>query len=185
MEFDYPTGFGTPRIDEATSPQQWACIDGGTEVLTDTMQQSIRKKLDYNHRVVAIRAVPHLGPSPAPPEMFVKVQGQPKFDNKPYGHIVVTTPLSCMNRMDLTAAQLSYYQRDGIRSLGYGAAAKIGIKFKTRWWENMGTFNQHGGVSYTDRPIRVVVYPSYGINGGVDDSAVLIASYTWYLFSAT
>lgn len=182
MEFDYPTGSGNPRIDAATSPQQWACIDGGTEVLTDAMQQSIKKKLDYNHRVVGIRAVWDF--SLLPPKMFVKVQGQPKFDNNPYGHIVVTTPLSCMNRMDLTAADLSYYQKDGIRSLGYGAAVKIGIKFKTRWWQQIPEFQQKGGVSYTDRPIRVVVYPSYGFNEDPNNSAVLIASYTWYLFSA-
>lgn len=181
MEFDYPSGFGTPRILPAAGSQEWRCIDGGTEVLTDAMQKSITKKLDYNHRVVAIRAVPQ---PDSPPEMFVQVQGQPKFNDKPYAHVVVTTPLSCMNRMDLTAAQLTYYQKDGIRSLGYGAAVKIGIKFKTRWWQQIPEFQQKGGVSYTDRPIRVVVYPSYGYDEDPNNSAVLIASYTWYLSSA-
>lgn len=180
MEFDYPGGSGNPRI-TAPSTQEWRCLDGGTEVLTDAMQQSITKKLNYNHRVVAIRAgLLKLGP----PEMFVEVQGRPEFKDKPYAHVVVTTTLSCMSSMDLTNAQLSYFQKDGIRSLSYGAAVKIGIKFKTRWWQNIPNFQQKGGVSYTDRPIRVVVYPSYGFNEDPNDSAVLIASYTWYLSSA-
>lgn len=34
-----------------------------------------------------------------------------------------------------------------------------------------------GGVSNTDRPTRVVVYPSYGI--GQNNGTTMIASYTW------
>lgn len=171
MEFDYPNGYGNPPI--ADVPQQWACIDGGTEVVTDRMHTRMVKKPDYNHRVLAVTASPVVG---GLPEMFVKVQGQPAFDATPYAHIVLTTPLGCVNQMDMTLAGPTYDQREAIRSLSYGSAVKIGIKFRTRWWQGI---EQIGGVSYTDRAIRVVVYPSYGDLGLPDGSGVLIASYAW------
>jgi hypothetical protein len=36
-----------------------------------------------------------------------------------------------------------------------------------------------GGQSYSDRVVRTVVYPSYGIPGNDPESTVLIASYSW------
>ena len=75
--------------------------------------------------------------------------------------------------VDTSQCNFSWDLQSAMRSLSYDAATKVGIKFKERWWERMG---QVGGVSNTDRPTRVVVYPSYGI-GGTD--ATMIVSYTW------
>jgi len=74
---------------------------------------------------------------------------------------------------------MSYTQRQAIRTLGYGPAVKVGIKFKTRWWEKSG-INQRGGSSYTDRQSRVVVYPSYGV--GDTGTGVLMATYNWCVY---
>lgn len=82
--------------------------------------------------------------------------------------------------MDLTDAGLSYAQNQAVRSLAYGPAVKIGIKFRTRWWQTLEDLPQIGGVSYADRPVRVVVYPSYGIKEE-NTAAVLMASYAWYV----
>lgn len=174
MEFDYPSGYG--RLGAVgTAAQKWVCIDGGTELITDRMHKKLKKKLDYLHRVVAVRADQPIG---GRPEVFVKVHDHPEFDDKSYAHTVLTTTLACASQMDLTRAGLTYGQREGVRSLRYGAAVKIGIKFETRWWQDLA---QIGGVSYTDRPIRVVVYPSYGDLGPSDKPGVLIASYAWYV----
>lgn len=64
------------------------------------------------------------------------------------------------------------------------------MKFKSAWWtsgkdasgkpivdRDGKTLNIVGGRSFTDRPIRVVVYPSYGLNQ--DGPAVLICSFVW------
>jgi monoamine oxidase len=50
---------------------------------------------------------------------------------------------------------------------------KIGIEFKSRFWERAG---QRGGRTITDLPIRFTYYPSYGI--GTPGPAVILASYT-------
>ena len=36
-----------------------------------------------------------------------------------------------------------------------------------------------GGVSHTDLPLRVCVYPSYNLKDDLEESAVLLCSYTW------
>lgn len=47
------------------------------------------------------------------------------------------------------------------------------MHFKSPWWKEDG---QIGGQSFTDLPIRTVVYPSYGDQ---QESDVLLASYCW------
>ena len=73
-------------------------------------------------------------------------------------------------------------QSSALRELQYGPSTKIGVKFKSAWWEDpdrMGrTETMSGGQSFTDRMLRTVVYPSYGLDGG-RRSTVLIASYCW------
>ena len=64
--------------------------------------------------------------------------------------------------------------QQAIQSLQYGPSVKVAMRFLTRWWETVQ--NHQGGVSRTDRPTRIVVYPSYGIN---TDAATMIVSYTW------
>jgi len=65
--------------------------------------------------------------------------------------------------------------------LNYMQAVKVGLQFKTAWWTT-GTdkagklLNIVGGQTYTDRPLRTVVYPSYGeVDAG--KTTTLIASY--------
>ncbi|MDR7000157.1 monoamine oxidase [Neobacillus niacini] len=68
----------------------------------------------------------------------------------------------------------SYFKRRAIREINYMAATKVGIEFKSRFWEKAGQF---GGKSITDLPIRFTYYPSQGI--GTKGPAVMLASYTW------
>jgi len=64
--------------------------------------------------------------------------------------------------------------QQAIQSLQYGPSVKIATRFSTRWWETVQ--NHQGGLSRTDRPTRIVVYSSYGIN---TNAATMIISYTW------
>ena len=99
-----------------------------------------------------------------------------------YPHVISTVPLGCLQTIDTDGAELLYSQREAIRSLQYDASTKIGIKFEKRWWQDPTVMGKsrtiHGGQSNTDLPIRVCVYPSYGLDCP-DAPGVLLASYTW------
>lgn len=99
-----------------------------------------------------------------------------------YSQIISTTTLGCLQTVDTDNAGLSYSQREAIRTLYYDASTKIGIKFEKRWWQDPEVMGHgktiKGGESSTDLPIRVFVYPSYGVDCP-DAPGVLIASYAW------
>ncbi|KAH8988376.1 flavin-containing amine oxidoreductase-domain containing protein [Lactarius akahatsu] len=63
-----------------------------------------------------------------------------------------------------------------IRSIHFESLFKMGLRFKTRFWERVGEIPCHGGQSTTDLPIRWIVYPSNGI--GEDGPGVLLV-YSW------
>lgn len=88
---------------------------------------------------------------------------------------IVTIPFSTLRFVKFEPYDsISYYKRAAIRELNYMASTKIGIEFKSRFWEKEG---QKGGKSITDLPIRFTYYPSHGI--GTPGPAVIIASYIW------
>jgi monoamine oxidase len=83
--------------------------------------------------------------------------------------------------MDISKAGLNYSTKQAIRSLGYGPAAKVAIKFKRAWWiHDLGNFNvKMGGLGHSDLTTRTCVYPSYNIYDDETKTAVLLNSYTW------
>jgi len=88
---------------------------------------------------------------------------------------IITIPFSVLRFVEVEPYHsFSYYKRKAIRELNYMAATKIGIEFRSRFWERD---NQFGGKSITDLPIRFTYYPSQGI--GTKGPAVVLASYTW------
>jgi monoamine oxidase len=133
----------------------------------------------YNHRVDSISMA-----TPDKPTSLMKitVRDYPEFNSKFYSHVISTLPFSCLRCVDLTGSNLDYKQKAALRCLNYGAGIKVGIKFKTRWWQDRELFPpQVGGVSSTDRQSRVVVYPSYGLKDHPTDPGVLIAAYNWFV----
>jgi len=104
-------------------------------------------------------------------------------DHHKFSHVISTIPLPVLRTIDLSQAELSPTQSNALRELDYGPAIKIGLQFKTAWWTT-GTdrsgkrLNIVGGQSYTDRPIRTIVYPSFG-NVKAGATTTLIASYCW------
>jgi hypothetical protein len=198
LEFDYPTGV----LDSEPKEIPWRCIEGGTENLPKAMYESLKFKenLQTGKRVTLIRKVTDLD---VPEERReVKVAGHkvrlPVEIEKTKGpftimaviseddssqscdlfsHVISTVPLACLRSIDLSKCGLDYEQKMALRSLHYGPAVKVGIKFKERWWKD----SNRGGMSKTDRQSRVVVYPSYGLDDK-EDQGVLIASYNWYVF---
>jgi len=105
--------------------------------------------------------------------MRVSVFGKP---DENFTHVVSTSTFANLRTINTDRVPMTYRQRQAIRTFGYGAAVKVAIKFKTRWWEQNG-MKQFGGSSYTDRQSRVVVYPSAGL--GESGPGVLMATYNW------
>jgi monoamine oxidase len=103
--------------------------------------------------------------------------------DRKYSHVISTAPLTCLRTMDLDSSGLSPKQTNALRALQYSPSVKVGIKFKTAWWTtgidlDGKKIDITGGQSFSDLPIRTVVYPSYGV-GTDHPTSVLIASYTW------
>jgi Flavin containing amine oxidoreductase len=151
------------------------------------MLASLRVKPTYNSRVTKVeqlflfphRIFPNLGRFwPRFPFFRVTIQdtqtGNTRFEY--FGHVVSTTTFAALRTINTESVTMNYEQRQAIRTLGYGPATKVGIKFTSRWWEQNGQ-QQFGGSSYTDRQSRVVVYPSYGL--GESGPGVLMATYNW------
>ncbi|MEE6450037.1 flavin monoamine oxidase family protein [Gottfriedia acidiceleris] len=88
---------------------------------------------------------------------------------------IIAIPFSLLRFVEIEPFHsISYYKRKAIREINYMSATKIGIEFKSRFWEKYGQF---GGMSTTDLPTRLSLYPSTGI--GTIGPAVVKASYTW------
>ncbi len=87
---------------------------------------------------------------------------------------IVTIPFSILRFVEVEPREsFSYHKWKAIRELHYEACTKIGLEFKSKFWEKEGIF---GGKTVTDLPIRFVYYPSHGI--GTPGPAVILASYT-------
>src|SRR6478609_7412531 len=83
--------------------------------------------------------------------------------DRKYFAISYSTTLGALQRMELSDAGLSWGTKQTNRALGYGASAKVGMKFRTAWWQTEPFNIDKGGISRTDLPLRVCVYPSYNI----------------------
>jgi monoamine oxidase len=159
------------------TPGNWYLLLGGTQSLPEAMFAKIDHSVNRvlpGHRVTGITYNhPALGKRP---NMTVSIDGKPP---RTYSHVISTISLGCLQTVDLKHAYLSYEQKAAIRTCNYCDSTKVGIKFKSRWWETdvNPAGPVRGGQSYTDRPTRTVVYPSYGIDSG--GKAVMIASYNW------
>ncbi|EKM58811.1 uncharacterized protein PHACADRAFT_205061 [Phanerochaete carnosa HHB-10118-sp] len=162
-------------------PIDWHCIDGGSSRLADKLAEYLESPGGPWHRVYRNNSVTgiryHKG---------LNIVGVANGRGTTYyTHVITTTTLPCLRAMDLSEAGLDYPQKNALRALYYSSATKIGVKFKTAWWQDDAVMKKYGGFgaivggqSYTDNMSRMIVYPSYSA-GSQTPSTVLIASYAW------
>jgi monoamine oxidase len=162
--FDF-AGYGKQAI-------KWYCIDGGSSLLTQSMEKTIKRPIQHEKRVRGYSQ------NPETKEITVHVAGEPGGSRLPYTSVFNTTSLPCLQRMDLTGLNLHPVQKDAIRSLCYDDSTKVAMKFSYPWWITRCGITS-GGEASTDTPLRKCVYPSYSIHDPRDQPAVLICSYTW------
>lgn len=153
------------------------CIEGGTQQVATGMAEKLVKKPEFHRKVTAISQNMITGRVSL--DITQAEHPDRKKETREYFAVLNSTTLGALQRMDLTKANLSYGTKQAIRSLGYGASCKVGIKFKSAWWMKEPLSIDGGGISKTDRPLRVCVYPSYNVDDAKDKPAVLLCSYTW------
>ncbi|KEP45817.1 flavin containing amine oxidase [Rhizoctonia solani 123E] len=153
-------------------PVDWFCIDGGAQQIAECMKNYIIScnpdVIMYNSEVKSVKLN-------ADSTMDVTTSSATHHE---FSHVISTLPLGVLRMMDLTKAELSPMQSNALRELTYSPSTKIGMQFKTAWWTKINKLGIVGGQSFTDRPIRTIVYPSFGkVQKG--ETTTLIASYCW------
>ena len=142
---------------------------GGSKALVDALLANIKTQPETGKRVTALSIdlnIPRFRP-----QVAVTINNE---QATVYDHVVSTLPFGSLRLVDTKGCRMPFELQQAIQSLQYGPSVKVAMRFSTRWWETLQ--NHKGGVSRTDRPTRIVVYPSYGIN---TDAATMIVSYTW------
>ncbi|EIN12605.1 amine oxidase [Punctularia strigosozonata HHB-11173 SS5] len=159
---------------DTTTLPDYYCLDKGSSQLPHAMKEQIDvKRIQFNTRVTSVS---YINPDDPASGLHVESSQGTWTAQQDFGAVICTTPVSTLNLIDLTGCGINenYAQYSAIRELQYGPAIKVGIQFSKNWWEPLGIV---GGQSYTDLPVRTVVYPSYPESG--TKSATLIASYCW------
>lgn len=87
-------------------------------------------------------------------------------------YCVCTIPLGILSQIELDA---STGLRSAIAAVPYSNSVKVGLEMKTRFWEDDEAI--YGGMSFTDRPISLVSYPSNGMHSA--GPAVLLGAYIY------
>lgn len=165
---------------------------GGAGQLTDAMAAALTKKPTYDKvvnyiglsRTIMIKN----GKLEKKTVVRLKVEGEkakstgggsPKEAVREYGHVISSIPFPCLRSVDTTQCGFDWNTQSAIRMLNYEPSVKVAIRFSDRWWEQAGPNNtpHDGGISRTDGPARIIVYPSYGRKE--DNGATMIVSYTW------
>ncbi|MBM7702083.1 monoamine oxidase [Bacillus iocasae] len=144
-------------------------VRGGSSQLPESFLPQLKEHLFFSQRVTKIvqeekKAIVH----------SVHTQSFRKFQIE--GDIVIVTiPFSGMNFIEVDPYDsISHNKRKAIRELHYVPSTKIGLQFKTKFWEKQGITS---GSLITDLPIRSAYYPSHVT--GTTGSGILLASYTW------
>ncbi|KAI6045459.1 amine oxidase [Pisolithus marmoratus] len=151
------------------SDVDWMCFDGGSEVLTTRMAEVITERGGQIHFDKTVTTI-------SQGQNAVQISVNSGEELHVYSHVISTLPLPVLRTIDMTRAGVNVKQKNALRQLQYGPSIKIAIRFDKPWWTTeLGIV---GGQSFTDLPIRTIVYPSYG-DKSCTPSTVLIASYTW------
>ncbi|KAI1823253.1 hypothetical protein F4861DRAFT_540125 [Xylaria intraflava] len=152
----------------------WVCVKGGMKVLIKNTLELLRTKPQTKKKVTRIEA--RGDPAGRGDRLVIDVKGE--SSSRTYDTVFCTTTLGCLQKMDLTEAELNWGQKCAIRALTYGAATKVAIKFSRPWWiTDCGIIR--AGLGSTDELIRTCVYPSYNLDDDPNAPAVLLCSYCW------
>lgn len=144
-------------------------IRGGNDALPKAFLSQLQGDIVYNQKLMKLvqqnRGV----------TVYVRNEKNHEYSSLTGDVAIITIPFSTLRFVEMDPYDsISHEKWKAIRELHYMAATKIGIQFKSRFWEEQG---QLGGRIITDLPIRYAYYPSHDI--GSKGPAIMLGSYTW------
>lgn len=143
----------------------WKTIQGGMDRLPQALARLVgAQNITLGARVTAIAEAPGGG---------VQVSWDGAAEPARFDKVLMALPPAAL-RM-IATPQWSPAKTQAIRSLHFEPLYKIGMLFKTRFWEQVAA-PAMGGQSITDLPSRWFVYPSYGIG---DKGPGVLLLYSW------
>ena len=153
----------------------WKTIQGGMSKLPELCAEDIRQKhgkIIYN---ATVESLAHLE------DGTIRI-GYPKPDSKEleyetFDAVILAIPPPFI-RMIPKRPHFGTDLELALRSSGFAPMSKLGLRFKTRFWErpDLNPPPSYGGQSTTDLPSRWIIYPDYGV--GDSDKGVL-HTYNW------
>ncbi|RBA15855.1 L-amino acid oxidase [Fusarium proliferatum] len=105
----------------------------------------------------------------------IKAVGHDGIIDAEFDRLVLAIPPAALQRI-ANRPIWSLEKETAIRSLQLEPLYKMGLRFKTRFWEDVSCGGNLGGQTNTDLPIRWLVFPSHGI--GENEPGVLLV-YGW------
>ncbi|WP_088043049.1 flavin monoamine oxidase family protein [Bacillus sp. EAC] len=144
-------------------------ITGGNDLLPSAFLEELRDNIFYGHKMTKIVQQTNK----------VSIHSEHTKSSEQFqssgDYAIITIPFSVLSFVEVYPVNtFSYYKLKAIRSLHYLAATKIGLQFKTRFWEKYGLY---GGKVVTDLPIRFSYFPSNRLDS--DGPGTILGSYTW------
>ncbi len=140
---------------------------GGMDMIGKAFEKQVGKYIRFNSKITKIeqndKGVTVTYEDTKSPGHTQQVKGD---------YCICTIPVSILAQIEV---QCSDALKQAIDNLPYGAAFKIGLEFKRRFWEEDEQI--YGGISYTDQAIEQISYPSN--NFFSSGSGVLLGGYNY------
>ncbi|OCL05350.1 hypothetical protein AOQ84DRAFT_366717 [Glonium stellatum] len=145
--------------------KEWMTIDQGMSRLPQAMAYLVGyNNITFGARVTAIEVT-------SSNKIGITALSYNGSVNPLFDRIILAIPLAALG-MIADCPRWSVNKEVAIRSMHFEALYKMGMRFKTRFWERVKPKASEGGQSTTDLPIRWIVFPSNGI--GEDGPGVLL-----------
>ncbi|KAM6485694.1 hypothetical protein HDV62DRAFT_403108 [Trichoderma sp. SZMC 28011] len=149
--------------------KDWATVRDGMSRITQCAASLVgSKNIRLNSRVDRIINLDN-------GKVQLSAQGLHQTYTATFDKVVVATPPSALHSI-VDRPRWSFMKEQSIRGAHYEPLYKIGLHFRTRFWERSSANPCFGGQSTTDLRFRWIVYPSNDL--GSNGSGVLLL-YSW------
>ena len=148
--------------------KDWFTIAGGMDRLPEGAAKVVGlENITYGARVYKIEV---LGSG----KLAVWADGDRGVVRGEYDNVLLAIPPAAV-RMIRDRPHWSPKKEQALRAMYFEPLYKIGLRFKTRFWERVQK-PCFGGQSISDQATRWIVYPSYGLH---DDGPGVLLLYSW------
>lgn len=151
--------------------QEWSTIANGMSRLPAALAYLVGyKNITFGARVTGLH-------EEQDGRVSVRVSKSTGKISSTYDRVILAIPPAAV-KMILDRPRWGPEKETALRAMHFEPLYKMGLRFKTRFWERLAGGASLGGQSATDLPIRWVVFPSNGIE--TDGPGVLLV-YSWYV----